>query len=182
MKPDKVFILLLVILLPLTGCIDVSDNADAQEDESAQQPSQNQTVLPPNHHPVIYGSVSFGDYWHDSNSTLSENVLIARTLHSLDFDGFVVEFGIDVNKDGVIDLPINNAYVNDAEWQMVPNSDSDGWKSPIEYDSWGSGDVEYCFQWLSVIAKDDDGDITVEPFMVVFDYDDEADECLLVIN
>ena len=36
MKPDKVFILLLVILLPLTGCIDVSDNADAQDSTTPQ--------------------------------------------------------------------------------------------------------------------------------------------------
>ena len=31
MKPDKVFVLMLVILLPLTGCIDVSDNAGAED-------------------------------------------------------------------------------------------------------------------------------------------------------
>ena len=31
MRTDQTFVLLLVILLPLTGCIDVSDNADAQE-------------------------------------------------------------------------------------------------------------------------------------------------------
>ena len=39
MKPDKVFILLLVILLPLTGCIDVSDNADAQDSTTPQDQS-----------------------------------------------------------------------------------------------------------------------------------------------
>ena len=37
MKPDKVFILLLVILLPLTGCIDVSDNADAQDSTDSEE-------------------------------------------------------------------------------------------------------------------------------------------------
>lgn len=30
MKPDKVFILLLVILLPITGCLDMTDNAEAE--------------------------------------------------------------------------------------------------------------------------------------------------------
>ena len=38
MKPDKVFILMLVILLPLTGCIDVSDNADAQDASDSEEP------------------------------------------------------------------------------------------------------------------------------------------------
>ena len=37
MKPDKVFILMLVILLPLTGCIDVSDNADAQDSSDSEE-------------------------------------------------------------------------------------------------------------------------------------------------
>ena len=37
MKPDKVFILMLVILLPLTGCIDVSDNADAQDTSDSEE-------------------------------------------------------------------------------------------------------------------------------------------------
>ena len=37
MKPDKVFILMLVILLPLTGCIDVSDNADAQDASDSEE-------------------------------------------------------------------------------------------------------------------------------------------------
>ena len=31
MTTDKVFILLLVILLPLTGCLDMTDNADASD-------------------------------------------------------------------------------------------------------------------------------------------------------
>jgi len=37
MKTDKVFILMLVIMLPLTGCIDVSDNADAQDASDSEE-------------------------------------------------------------------------------------------------------------------------------------------------
>ena len=33
MTTDKLFILLLVILLPLTGCLDIADNAEAEESE-----------------------------------------------------------------------------------------------------------------------------------------------------
>jgi hypothetical protein len=170
MKTDKVFILMLVILLPLTGCIDVSDNADAQEETPTQQ-SMN------NHHPVIFGNAYFGDYWHGSNSSTSTDVLVGLTLHALDFDGNVTDFGIDVDKDGVIDLPVQNWQEAGPERVMIANSDTYNWKNPIEFDSWGSGDVEYCHQWLSIIAIDDDGDITVEPFMVIFAYDDEAETC-----
>ena len=33
MTTDKLFILLLVILLPLTGCLDIADTAEAEESE-----------------------------------------------------------------------------------------------------------------------------------------------------
>ena len=46
MKPDKVFILLLVILLPLTGCIDVSDNADAQDSTTSQDTTTASATMP----------------------------------------------------------------------------------------------------------------------------------------
>ena len=35
MTTDKVFILLLVIMLPLTGCLDMTDNAEAETDTTA---------------------------------------------------------------------------------------------------------------------------------------------------
>jgi hypothetical protein len=43
MKTDKLFILMLVILLPLTGCIDVSDNANA--DESVNDEGGDETTV-----------------------------------------------------------------------------------------------------------------------------------------
>ena len=39
-------------------------------------------------------------------------------------------------------------------------------------------DVEYCYQWLSLIAIDDDGDMTVEPFIAKFEWDSENEICL----
>lgn len=43
MKTDKLFILMLVILLPLTGCIDVSDNANA--DDSVNDEGGDETTV-----------------------------------------------------------------------------------------------------------------------------------------
>lgn len=37
MKTDKLFVLLLVMLLPLTGCIDVSDNANADDSTESEE-------------------------------------------------------------------------------------------------------------------------------------------------
>jgi hypothetical protein len=43
MKTDRVFVLLLVILLPMTGCIDVSDNAGAED--STESSNDGMTVV-----------------------------------------------------------------------------------------------------------------------------------------
>ena len=54
------------------------------------------------------------------------------------------------------------------------------WMNPIPYEN---GDIEYCYQWLSLIAIDDDGAISVEPFMATFEYDDnEVNACTLERN
>ena len=44
MTTDKVFILLLVILLPLTGCLDMTDNADAQTENPSSDPVDTPTM------------------------------------------------------------------------------------------------------------------------------------------
>ena len=36
MTTDKLFVLLLVILLPLTGCLDIADNAEAEESDDSE--------------------------------------------------------------------------------------------------------------------------------------------------
>ena len=43
MTTDKLFILLLVILLPLTGCLDIADNAEAEESDDENNPT---TTIP----------------------------------------------------------------------------------------------------------------------------------------
>ena len=173
------FVLLLVILLPLTGCIDLSDNAEGEDNGSSE--------MQQNHYPVIFGTADFRDYWHSSNSTTSENVLVTKTAYAIDFDGMIAEFGIDVNEDGLIDFPITNSTTG-ASWQMVENTDNNSWMNPLEYDTWGPGqnqvrgDVNYCYQWLSMIAIDNDGAMTVKPFMVAYDWDNEAETCMLEHN
>ena len=44
MRKDQIFVLILIVLLPLTGCIDVSDNAEASEDSTEYAISQIRTL------------------------------------------------------------------------------------------------------------------------------------------
>lgn len=174
MTTDKLFILLLVILLPLTGCLDIADTAESQE----QLNEESQSEL--NHHPVIYlNQARFWDYYDYSTNTLVENVIVVSAGMAIDFDGNITDFGIDTNQDGVIDFPLDHSGNTLIQAAYNPDNMTD-WMNPIPYEY---GDIEYCYQWLSLIAIDDDGAMSVEPFMVTFEYDDnEANACTLERN
>ena len=166
MTTDKVFILLLVILLPLTGCIDATDTVESQESVAEES----------NHPPVIYlQQARFWDYYDYSTSTSVEDVIVVTNGMAIDFDGNVTAFGIDTNQDGVIDYPLDNTGTIVSQAAYNPDNMTE-WMNPMPYTS------ESCFQHLSIIAIDDDGAMTVEPFVAFFDWDDEADTCSLERN
>ncbi len=154
----------------MSGCI---DGADAEEE------SENQTVSSTNQNPVIYGFVEFSDYQHHPNSTSPsvEALVSFNYAHAIDFDGNITQFGVDTNQDGEIDLEINQSKDGSGS-KLVNGSESQSWRNPTEYYFTGSSDVMVCYQWLSIIAVDDDGGKTVEPFIISFDYDDQNNVCL----
>lgn len=156
MTTDKLFILLLVILLPLTGCLDIADTAESQEGE----------IIENNLYPVIY-SEEFTRY--NGGDGISIQAM------AVDFDGTIESYGVDVDQDGVIDIPITN--FNEYTQQTV--GEDTEWMNKSVYNPTGNlMDVEYCYQWLSLIAIDDDGDMTVEPFIAKFEWDSENEICL----
>lgn len=176
MTTDKLFILLIVILLPLTGCLDITDNAESQDPTTEQAVANNPPV-------IYYNYAGFSDYYDYDTSTLVENVIVITAGMAVDFDGDVVWFGIDTNQDGVIDFPLNSTGGETiAQTAYNPDNMTD-WMNPMPYD-WGASayDVEYCYQWLSLIAYDDDGAMSVEPFMAAFEWDDENLICLNEVN
>ena len=174
MTTDKVFILLLVIMLPLTGCLDVTDTAESQAPLNEESQSEQ------NHHPVIYlNQARFSDYYDYSTSTLVEDVIVVSAGMAIDFDGNITAFGIDTDQDGVIDFSLDHTGNTLIQAAYNPDNMTD-WMNPIPYEQ---GDIEYCYQWLSLIAIDDDGAMSVEPFMATFEYDDnEANACTLERN
>ena len=164
MKTDKLFVLSLVILLPLTGCIDVSDNAEADESDE---------LIEQNNPPVIYGRVYFGDYYDYSTGTLYEDVINVQAM-AKDFDGTVVSLGVDVNVDGIIDYFATE--IDNYSLEMVSANGS--WMSPEFWAPSGrNADADYCYQWLSLIAIDDDGAMDIQPYKATFRIDGETNEC-----
>lgn len=167
------FLCCLVLIVPLSGCIDPTETAGA----IGQSFDGEDNAIMINHPPVIFGSVVFGDYYHGPNNR-SFDVLSSMDAFAIDFDGNITEFGIDVNLDGIIDFPIDQS-VGGPSYRLVNGTEENTWKMPVEVDAWGTGDVEYCQQPLAIIAVDDEGEISVKPFFIRFDYDSENGACLL---
>jgi hypothetical protein len=183
MSTDKMFILLLVVLLPLTGCLDLIDPANADEDSDAD--SHTHSV---NNPPVIYGSLRFWDYYDYDTSTLHEDVLVF-TGFADDLDGTVYDFGVDYDLDGIIDIRVMEDITPVVSGQdgydiyMITNETEQMWMNPIVWNPSGHlPSAEYCYQWIQLIAVDDDGAMTIQPTMVGFELDGETDLCLLERN
>ena len=169
MREDQIFVLLLIVLFPMSGCIDGGDAEDG---------SENQAISSTNHHPVIYGDVVFGDYQYSNTTSIFDVLYTVNYAHAIDFDGTITQFGIDTNQDGVIDLDINQSK-SGGSFKFVNGSDSNIWKDPTNIQFLDNQRSLFCYQWISMIAVDDDGDISVKPFIISFNYDDQNNECLM---
>ena len=102
MKVDRIFVLLLVVMLPMSGCFDdaVGDAEGSEDDDSGTtiiNNYYNQTNTPP----VIYSGDS-GIHW--ASGTWQELRVESMVL---DIDGVVTNYGLDIDLDGVIDFEMN---------------------------------------------------------------------------
>jgi hypothetical protein len=85
MTTDKVFILLLVIMLPLTGCLDMTDNAEAQEEPDSTTVDNSTEV---SSLPTVYslylegGTVATFDF--DGTETLKLETVYRNSTSSVD--------------------------------------------------------------------------------------------------
>ena len=167
MKTDRIFVLLLVVMLPMSGCFDDSvGDAEAAEDGSETTVINNyynQTNTPP----VIYGdSIT---WWSGSWQELATYSMV------LDIDGVVTNYGLDIDLDGVIDFEMStDDDGNYSQWVKRVNAtftESD--INPIII----SGGENYCYLWVNNIAIDDDGAITIVPERWDWNYDQETEQC-----
>ena len=165
MKTDRIFVLLLVVMLPMSGCFDgaVGDaEGTTEEDTTTINNYYNQT----NQLPVIFNQMSRSyDQFH-------LNVMVQ------DFDGNITDFGVDIDIDGVIDL-----QVSPFPYDRVTFGYNESWSNPVLYnpDNVDEQNPLYgltCQQWLQLIAIDDDGGISHHPLLIISDYGDENNDDL----
>jgi hypothetical protein len=154
MKIDRVFVLLLVVMLPMTGCFDDAvGEADAQGDASDEESNQTNQL------PVIYSQI-----------TRSGQFDIILNVMAQDYDGNITEFGLDLNLDGTINMQINPSPYNRLQLNYT-----DTWFNPSLYNPENSTDPGnmQCMEWIQLIAIDDDGGAHYLPIGIFSFYGDD---------
>ena len=158
MKKVSSIIFILIILTPMTGCI---------EDEPSAQPSEE------NQQPVIYGTIHL-EHFFDNTTNLTHDYSLWIAAMALDYDGVIEQFGIDVDSDGVIDYNASNSST--YHHQLITNENE--WMNPVPWSKFNNNNIDFCQQWISIIAIDDKGDRDVQPFSIEFVWDDQVQMCL----
>jgi hypothetical protein len=160
MRNDQIFVLLLVVLLPMSGCFDggtagVGEAEGAQDNGGENTPSTgtSTTVATPNLPPVI-SVETMGSLANVEGSDCTTTAFEIEVRHAMtDWDGSIISAGWDVNLDGVIDYPTNvsEGYmtVQIPMNTMVSRTANQGSTTYYEY--------EYREQSIVFGAQDDDG-------------------------
>ena len=165
---------MLALVIVLSGCLgNTSDGVDA-EDESTTIVNNfyNNTTVEYNAPPVISGTVVYRDYWDSEQGVLIEDVFVSTSV-AWDYDGTVVAFGIDLDMDGIIDANFTEAY--DQYLYRYLNTTGD-WINPQSYDDIQEG-RNGCYQFLNLIAVDDDGASTIIPMNQQFKEGETTGTC-----
>ena len=149
MTTDRLFVILLVMLIPMTGCFGAIDNANGEEEETVNTP------------PVILGHGYFGYNTHYGD--IEENRL-SFTASAVDFDGIVTQFGLDMNLDGQIDFVFDSEN-HSTEYLVI--DDNNSWWFDLTLYNEGQDLRNYCSQWSALLAIDDDGAIDTMPFEII---------------
>ena len=176
MTTDRLFVILLVMLIPMTGCFGAIDNADSEETD------QNEVENQP---PVFYGEffrlTSSCPVIGDSCST-DEWIYpsIVGDSMILDYDGQVVSVGLDIDRDLTIDYEFstNDNYSTYTTIGFVNISGSD--LNPVLLDNWDGAKNDpdsNCYQWVNIIAIDDDGAKTIHPNRWTFGWNTQDQVC-----
>ena len=153
MKTDRIFVLLLVVLLPMSGCFDDTvgdaEGADSTDDEGTPSTSTSTTVIP--NLPPVISVETIGSLVPVEGSDCTTTAFGIEVRHAMtDWDGSIVSAGWDVNLDGIIDYPVIS-----SEGYMLIEFPMNGMVIRTSSDS----NYEYESREQSIVfgAQDDDG-------------------------
>ena len=159
MKMDRIFVLLLVVLLPMTGCFDDSvGDAEGSDDSDSEGTSTNTAGY--NHPPVISAEITGSLELTEGSDCMTDGVQIEVRHAMTDWDGTIAQAGWDTDLDGTIDH-----VVTDSEGHtilQIPLDNMGYWnKTTTSYD------YVYRQQSIAFGAQDDAGEWTSSELFLI---------------
>ena len=192
MRNDQIFVLLLVVLLPMSGCMDNAvGEVEGTEDAESNTTIVNNTTVVNNYYnqttnqpPQIYVAgvgIKNEDYGRVSTFEPSTGHELSRMYHTtfqfwisvVDIDSNITSVGLDLDLDQIID----HHFTNSDSWSNFTYHESPGIAQSNGSLTNGSSSsslsmynhVGYCFARLNLIALDDDGGIQIIPYTLRMD-------------
>jgi hypothetical protein len=159
MRNDQIFVLLLVILLPMSGCFDGAvGDAEGSDDSESGGTSTNTAGY--NHPPIISAAITGSLELTEGSDCTTDGVQIEARHAMTDWDGTIAQAGWDTDLDGTIDH-----VVTDSEGHTmleIPLNEMTYWNRT-------SSNYDYVHRQQSVVfgAQDDAGEWTSSELFLI---------------
>ncbi|MDC0556797.1 hypothetical protein OAO34_03325 [Candidatus Poseidoniaceae archaeon] len=160
MKTDRIFVLLLVVMLPMSGCF---DGAVGDAEGSDESDGNGNNELSVNHPPVISAGIEPSIMYTEGDDCTTNGIEIHARHAMTDWDGQISQAGWDVDLDGNIDY-----FVTDSEGHTAVEILLDD----LTYWNYTSGNNEIFARQKNIVfgAQDDSGQWTSsEIFLIEID-------------
>lgn len=163
MRNDQIFVLLLVILLPMSGCFDGAVG-DAEGSDDSDSGGTTTNTAGQNHPPVISASITGSIELTEGSNCMTNGVQVEARHAMTDWDGTIAQAGWDIDLDGAIDH-----VVADSEGFTMLQIPLDGmtyWNKSVNQ---GFGSYDYVYRQQSVVfgAQDDSGEWTSSELFLI---------------
>ena len=171
MRKDQIFVLMLVILLPMSGCFD-----GAVGDSEADDDVDSTVQYIPNQHPIWYGNIQncYHECYYDGE--YRDSLVRVTDFFVVDPDGIVLAAGLDFDNDFEIDWSFtgdwNSSYSS-------PNIEFNYNLIQLITPENPSSDSKCETGWINLIAEDGLGLKEIQPTKWYFDWDNEKAVCLV---
>ena len=186
MKTDRIFVLLLVVMLPMSGCFDdaVGDAEGTDDANAGTTVINNYYNQSSNQDPVFHiAGLSVDQYdtgrvsTYDSNSgeelTRMYHATIGFWFTVTDVDSNITSVGLDLNLDNMID----HEFSNNGSWSNFTYFESPG---IAQSNGTATGKYHHCIARINLIALDDAGGRALIPYALNIEQSvpSQTDGCL----
>ena len=164
MRNDQIFVLLLVILLPMSGCFDGAVG-DAEGSDDSDSGGTTTNAAGQNHPPVISASITGSIELTEGSDCMTNGVQVEARHAMTDWDGTIAQAGWDIDLDGAIDH-----VVADSEGFTMLQIPLDGMTYWNKTSNQGFGSsYDYVYRQQSVVfgAQDDAGEWTSSELFLI---------------